>query len=174
MLRPGFLNGFSAGLVLALVLGIYLFFLWQPRRQIYLHNEHFLHAIEQKSWSKVRDFMDKGYQNQWGQGRELVLSRLREVLRALRNFRINRQEQSIDVAQRAGEWRGRITVDSDIDEVSTMFKERVNALEKPFELRWQQQSGKPWDWKLVRVMNAGFEATADGFGPCLACASGLP
>ncbi|MBA2241405.1 MAG: hypothetical protein H0W04_00725 [Chthoniobacterales bacterium] len=92
MLRPGFLNGFSAGLVLALVLGIYLFFLWQPRRQVYLHNEHFLRAIEQKSWSKVRDFMDKGYQDQWGQDRELVLSRLLEVLRALRNFRINRQD----------------------------------------------------------------------------------
>ncbi len=44
-----------------------------------------------------------------------------------------------------------------------MVKERVNVLETPFELRWQQQSGKPWDWKLVRVMNAGLEATADGF-----------
>jgi hypothetical protein len=35
-----------------------------------------------------------------------------------------------------------------------MIKERVNSIPAPFQLEWRRVSGKPWDWKLVRVSNA--------------------
>ena len=48
-----FRNGFYAGLVVAVIWGIYLFRLWQPERQIELHNVHLLEQIEKHNWKAV-------------------------------------------------------------------------------------------------------------------------
>jgi hypothetical protein len=45
--------------------------------------------------------------------------------------------------------------------VMEVLDQRVNKLPTPFELEWHRLSGKPWDWKLVRVSNSGFEIPAD-------------
>jgi hypothetical protein len=42
-----------------------------------------------------------------------------------------------------------------------VLDERINKLPTPFELEWRRFSGKPWDWKLERVINPGFEIPAD-------------
>jgi len=42
-----------------------------------------------------------------------------------------------------------------------LLDERVKKLPTPFELEAHHVSGKPWDWKLVRVSNASFEIPAD-------------
>jgi hypothetical protein len=42
-----------------------------------------------------------------------------------------------------------------------VLDERLNKLPTPFELEWHHLSGKPWDWKLVRVSNSAFEIPAD-------------
>jgi hypothetical protein len=163
MLRLTFRNGIYVGLVLAMIIGPYLWFLWQPRRQVQLHTEHFLEAIQQKSWGKLEEFVDERYQDQWSHNRELLLTRLREVLRFMRNLRLQRQELTIAAKEKRGQWLGRISVEADANEVSALVKERVNALETPFELHWQQQSGKPWDWKLVAVSNSGLELPVNAF-----------
>lgn len=89
-----------------------------------------------------------------------MLSRLKEVLHYLRNLRIDDGELLVRANGRGGEWRGRITLQADANEVSESVKNRVNALETPFELRLQRHSGKLWDWKLVGVTNAGLELAA--------------
>jgi len=58
-------------------------------------------------------------------------------------------------------WFGKITVYSSDDGVMELLDERVNKLSTPFELEWHRLSGKPWDWKLVRVSNSTFELPAD-------------
>jgi hypothetical protein len=47
------------------------------------------------------------------------------------------------------------------DAVMELLDERVNKLPTPFKLEWHRFSGKPWDWKLVRVSNSAFEIPAD-------------
>ena len=47
------------------------------------------------------------------------------------------------------------------NDVMELLDERVNSLPAPFELEWHRLSGKPWDWKLVRVSNSAFEIPAD-------------
>ncbi len=84
MSTVSFRNWFSAGLLLAVLTAACLFRLWQGEKQVRLHNEHFLHAIEQKAWAKAGAFMDEQYRDQWGQDRTLVLARLREVLPYMR------------------------------------------------------------------------------------------
>jgi len=83
-----FRGGFLVGLALALCLGLYLAWLWRPARQVSRHTENFFHAIERKNWAAAADFIDNGYQDQWGDDRARVLERMREGFRYVRGARI--------------------------------------------------------------------------------------
>jgi hypothetical protein len=148
------------GLGVALLIGLFLLWLWQPERQVKRHTGNLLHAIEQKDWASVADFIGNDYQDQWGDDRALVLERIREVFRYLRGVRINIVDPNIEVDKHHGVCRARITVDGNGGEAMALVKERVNSLNTPFELEWRRMSGKPWDWKLIRVANQSLEISA--------------
>lgn len=125
---------FYGGLGLALLIGLFLIWFWQPERQVSRHSESFLRTIEKKNWTGVADFIGNDYQDQWGDDRARVLERMHEVSRYLRRVRIDASNEAVRIVE-----------------------ERVNSLAKPFEFEWRRQSAKPWDWKLVRVSNASLE-----------------
>jgi hypothetical protein len=158
-----FREGFYGGLSLALLIGLFLIWLWQPERQVARHTENFLHAVERKNWSRAADFIGNDYQDQWGDDRARVLERAREFFRYLRGFRINCSTATVNVDHRRATWIAKITIEGGEGEVMAEVKERVNSLATPFELEWRRASAKPWDWKLARVSNsdlkipAGFE-----------------
>lgn len=158
-----FRTGFYAGLLLAVVLGLYLFRLWQPQRQVELHSTHLLRSLEQKDWARLSASVDEGYADRWGHDRALLLARLREVLRYARNLRIESQVEAVRAEPGEGTWSARITVDAEPNELTAFIKERVNALDAPFELHWRRNSGKPWDWKLTRVSHAALELPQGGY-----------
>ncbi|MFN2508270.1 MAG: hypothetical protein ABR589_05810 [Chthoniobacterales bacterium] len=162
-MRPSFRNGFYAGLLLAIALGIYLFQLWRAERQIELHSVHFLEAVEEKEWTELEGFLAADYQDQWGQDRALVLSRLRELLRYTRALRVQPLETLTRSTAEEGEWRARITVDGEANEVMLLIQQRINSLEEPFAFQWRRQSWKPWDWRLVRVSNPALELPENAF-----------
>ncbi len=156
-MHVSFRDGFYAGLISAIALGLFLSWLWRPERQVRLHNEHLLAAIEQKKWSSVADFIDEAYQDRWGNDRALLLSRLREVMRYMRNLRIAAAAVEVRAAPNGAQWSARITVDADASELTALVKDRVNGLESPFAFEWRHASGKPWDWKLSRVSHDKLE-----------------
>ena len=151
-----FRNGFFAGLIVALIAGIYLVRLWQPERQVALHGAHLLSHIENKDWTAVSDLIAEDYQDRWGHDRALVLERLREVFRAMPNARIAAANPAVNAANGKGNWVAKVTI-TGAGEFAAVIEERVNALPAPFELEWRRRSGKPWDWKLVRVENSALE-----------------
>ena len=164
MIRPVFRNAFYAGALVAVVVGLYLFQLWQPDRQVHLHSVHLAAALEQKDWSDVSEFLARDYADQWGHDRETVLMKLQQVLHYARNLRIDAQQTITSAANGEGRWIARIRIEADDNEVAAFIKERVNVLEEPFELNWRRQSWKPWDWQLVRVNNPALELpTGSGF-----------
>ena len=55
-------------LAVALCVGLYLLWLWQPKHQVRLHTEHFFHAIDGRKWEAVADFIDEDYHDQWDSG----------------------------------------------------------------------------------------------------------
>ena len=79
----------------------------------------------------------------------------------LRGSRIILSNASVQVETRRAVWPGKIMVYSTDDAVMELLDERVNKLPTPFKLEWHRFSGKPWDWKLVRVSNSAFEIPAD-------------
>ena len=161
--KSTFRTGFFAGLVVAAVLGLYLFLLWSAAKQVELHTAHLLTALEKNDWSEVGEFLDPSYGDQWGHDRNTLLTRLRQVLPYARHLRFHTTEVGIVAAGNEGEWRGRVTLEADPNEFSTIIRERINSLEEPFALQWRQVSWKPWDWRLVRVTNPALDISADRF-----------
>jgi hypothetical protein len=156
-------GAFYGALVLVLCIGLYLFWLWRPEHQVRLHTQNFFHAIEDRNWDAVADFVGNDYQDQWGADKSRLLERMREGFRWVRGSRILASNPGVQVEMRHAIWMGKITVYSSDDGVMEVLDERVNKLPAPFELEWHRVSGKPWDWKLVRVSNASFEIPADGY-----------
>jgi len=151
-----FRNGFYAGLLVALIVGLYLFRLWQPEHQIELHSTHLLSQIEKKNWKAVEEFVSRDYQDRWGNDRALLLERLRTVFRALPKARINAESPSVQTESGLGDWSAKITI-TGAGEFGGVIEARVNSLETPFELEWRRGAAWPWDWKLVSVRNPALE-----------------
>jgi len=151
-----FRNGFYAGLLVAVVLGIYLFRLWQPQRQIELHNLHLLEQIEKHNWNAVADFVGETYQDRWGNDRRLLLERLPQVFRALGQTRIDATGMAIRREADRGYWTAKITIQGN-GELADFIQNRVNTLDAPFEFEWQRGATWPWDWKLIAVRNPALE-----------------
>jgi hypothetical protein len=151
-----FRNGFCAGLVVAAFLGIYLFRLWQPQRQIELHNVHVLARIEKHDWKAVGEFIGDTYEDRWGNDRALLLERLPQVFRALSNTQIEASDVAIRREQGRGYWTAKIMVKG-TGEFADYIQTRVNSLDTPFEFEWQRGATWPWDWKLVSVRNPALE-----------------
>jgi len=156
-------GGFYGGLALALCTGLYLVWLWRPEHQVRLHTENYFHAIENRNWDTVADFLGNDYQDQWGDDKTRLLERMREGFRWVRGSRILAPSPVVHVERWRAVWFGKITVYSTDDGVMELLDERVNKLPTPFELEWHRLSGKPWDWKLVRVSNSAFEIPADAY-----------
>jgi hypothetical protein len=155
-------NGFYTGTGLALVIGLFLLWLWQPERQVNRHTEHLLRTLEQKNWAAAGDFIGVDYKDQWGDDRSLVLARTQEVFRSLRGIKVHAVDPVVvSTEKQRGIWRGRIVFSGGAgDEETVLLKEQVNSLSTPFQLEWRQMSAKPWDWKLVYVSNPGLEIPA--------------
>lgn len=151
-----FRTGFYAGLVVAVIWGIYLARLWQAPRQVELHSVHLLAQIEEKDWKAVSKFVGQDYKDQWGHDRAMVLERFREVSRVLPNPQIEWTARSVRTAHGRGTWTARVRLTSN-GEFADYITSRVNSVESPFELEWQRGATWPWDWKLVAVKNPGLE-----------------
>jgi hypothetical protein len=148
-------------LAVALCIGLYLLLLWRPDRQVRLHTEHLFHAIDDRDWEAVGNFIGDDYQDQWSDDRARLLERLREGFRWVRGSRITAANLSVQVETARAIWTGKIVVYSSDDGVMEVLDERVNKLPAPFEFDWRRVSGKLWDWKLVRVSNPAFQIPAE-------------
>ena len=56
-MRNWFREGFYAGAAVALLLGIFLMWLWGAEHQIRQHTDNLLHAIEKKDWDGFAAFV---------------------------------------------------------------------------------------------------------------------
>jgi hypothetical protein len=154
-------DGFYVGLSSALFCGLFLIWLWQPERQVRRHTQKLFHQVEAKNWSAVSDLIGNDYSDPWNHDRTKVIERMREVMRYLRGMRIVTEEPVIKIENRNAVWMAKIMIEGDAGEATVLVKERINSLGAPFELQWRRDSGRPWDWKLVRVSNPELQLPSD-------------
>lgn len=160
-MRADFRQGVYVGLSAALLIGIFLLWLWQPERQVRKHSEHFLRQCEKRNWSRAGEFVAASYRDRWGDDRARLLSRARDVLRYFFTLEITAIDPQVRDSDDEQIWSARLTIDGQGAEVASMVKDRVNTLTTPFELHWRHASGKPWDWQLVAIDNSGLEVPVE-------------
>ena len=148
-------------LAVAPCISVYLVCLWRPDHQVRLHTQHFFHAIDSRNWDTVAEFIGEDYRDQWGDDRIRFLERMREGFRWVRGSSITAPDAMVHVETSQAIWTGKINLYSSDDGVMQSLDEHVNKLPAPFELEWRRVSGKPWDWKLVRVSNPAFQIPAE-------------
>ena len=136
---------------------------WRPEPQVRLHAANFFHAIDGRDWERVAKFIADDYHDQWDNNRTQLLERMREGFRWVRGSRITSPNAAVQIETPRANWMGKIMVYSSDDGVMELLDERVNRPPAPFELEWRRFSGKPWDWKLVRVSNPAFQIPAEIF-----------
>jgi hypothetical protein len=151
-----------SAVAVVLAIALYLIWLWWPEHQVRLHTQNFFRAIDHRNWDIVGELIDDDYQDQWGDDRTRLLERMREGFRWIRGSRIIMAPDAVVNAEaRHAMWSGKISVYSSDDGVMEALDQHVNKLPTPFQLEWHRVSAKPWDWKLVRVSNPGFDIPAD-------------
>jgi hypothetical protein len=136
------------------------FWLWQPERQLLLHQASFREAIEGRDWNKVRGLMDPAYADRWGYTRDTGVQEARQYLGQFFALTITPQLESDQLTPEGGTVTERWQLDGTGTEMAGMIEQAANASHTPFVFQWRRRSWKPWDWVLVRVDNAELNLTA--------------
>ena len=139
-------------LVVATVLiALRCLWLWQPERQVRLHQEHFLRAAEAGNWQKYYGFFDDGFRMPTGQDKVWTLQASREVFKQFIVLMIRETDTAITMEGGTGRVRTLLRIDGNGMELAEMAKTAVNESKEPFEFTWKHASWKPWDWRLTGV-----------------------
>lgn len=132
-----------------LVLGLLLALHWRPGRQVRLHQEHFLRAVEDRNWAKVGDFVAPDYRDHWQQDRKQLLENLPPVFGDFLACGILERDVTLAWKDGAGMIASRLEVVGSGGPIAQAVIDRTAGLKQPFALIWRRQSWKPWTWKLV-------------------------
>jgi len=133
-------------LVIALLRCLWL---WQPQRQVILHQDHLLDAAQERNWKRFDSFIAPNYSDRWGHDKAFLVRESSEVLRQFFGLTIQRQRIECRLNGNTAIVLDRLKLDGKGTALATMATSAVNDLHEPFTFEWKRQSWKPWDWALV-------------------------
>jgi hypothetical protein len=136
--------------------------LWQPERQLMLHQAHFRSAVEGRNWTRIHDFLDAGYSDRWGYTRDTGIQEARQWLGQFFALTITAEPKGDQLAPDGGTVTERWKIDGTGTEGASLVEEHVNAVQAPFVFQWKHTGWKPWVWTLVRVDNAELNLSDPG------------
>jgi len=148
-----------------LVVALWCWRLWQPQRQVELHQRHFLDAIGDRRYAALSSFLAADFRDGAGHDKAWVLERAREVLPHF--FALSVRESGMRVefatsAERAtATVRTRLRLQGAGDALAEMAKDAVNTHPEPFRFTWRKAGWQPWKWELSAAEHPLFKQ-ADG------------
>ena len=140
-----------AAAVSAGVLAIYLLALWQPERQVRLHQKNLLRSIEKRDWERFARFLADDYSDRWGHDKEFVLSESRQVFRQFLFLNVRHEVRDVEVEGDRGMIAASITLEGTGGPLAELAEAHVNQLPGAFTFRWRHVGWQPWQWVLVEV-----------------------
>jgi hypothetical protein len=123
--------------------------LWQPERQVLLHQEHLLDAAEKRDWRAFAAFIDPHYGDRWGHDKSSLLADSSEVLRQFLALTIQRDLRDCSVADGRATVRIRLKLQGTGGPIAAYAVAELEGMSEPFSFQWKKNSWKPWDWTLV-------------------------
>lgn len=113
----------------------------------------FIKALEKKQWSTVDAMISKDYEDDWGQGQEVVKGAMREVLGGFIFLSLEQQIATSRVVTGLGYVKTRIKVEGTGGGISGMVVSAANAIKTPWVFHWHKRGRWPWSWELVQIHN---------------------
>ena len=138
-------------------MAIYIFALWQPERQLRLHQRNLLRAVEKGNWERFASFIASDYSDRWQHDKEFVLRESREVFRQFLFLTVRHEVRDVDAQGETGTLSVSIELLGTGGPLAEFARERVNRLGAPFTFRWRHRGWKPWEWELVEVNHPELE-----------------
>lgn len=153
--------GLLAACVL-LVIVLWCAWLWQPARQVRLHQENLLQALEERDWKRVGEFLDENYSDRWGHDKGFVLREGREAFRQFIVLEVQGETLDLWVDSGQGAVLSRLRMRGRGGPIAELVISRVNGMQEPWRFEWQQGS-KPWEWRLKRLDHAQLNLSGPGY-----------
>ena len=140
-----------------LACGLWLAWLWQPHRQVALHQRSLLHALEQRDWKEIGSLISHSYRDRWGYDKAFVLGEMPQVFRQFLWLKVTAEERRCETAGSAGYWEGSLRLAGQGGPFAKAAIARVNSISGPWTFHWAKSGRWPWDWQLVAVANEELE-----------------
>ncbi len=142
------------GAVICALVAARCIWLWQPERQVLLHQKHFLYAVEERKWKKIDAFLAEDFRDRFDHDKAWVIKESREVLRQFFALTVLETDPShaFSLPERtAATITTMLRIEGNGTPIAEFAKDAVNTSNQPFTFVWKQQSWKPWDWQLTSV-----------------------
>jgi hypothetical protein len=148
-----------AGCAVLLIITAYLAWHWQPERQVRAHTRQLLSAVERRNWDTMRALLADNYSDRWGHDKEFVLKGCEQVFGTFLFLNVEHEITAVDLG--FGSATARVKISGQGGAPAQFVMSTVNGLPEPFVFFWEQRSGKPWDWQLVKVEQPSLEIRSD-------------
>jgi hypothetical protein len=103
--------------------------LWQPERQLLLHQGHFRGAVERRDWARIRVMLDPDYADRWGHTRDTGIEDARQALGQFFVLTVTAEPESDELTPGGGTVTERWKIDGTGTEVAPLVEQRVNSVE---------------------------------------------
>src|ERR1700677_3450894 len=133
----------------AVVITLRCVWLWQPERQVLLHQQHFLEAAQDRDWQKFYVMFDDSFHTSTGKDKVWALQVCRQVLSQFIVLEIHPADTSVTFEGGTARVITHLRIAGNGMGIAEMAKDAVNESPAPFEFTWKHASWKPWDWRLV-------------------------
>ena len=137
------------GLALIALIALRCIWLWQPERQVLLHQRHLLDAAQDRNWLKLNALLDDGFRTSSGIDKTTTLQLANEALRPFLALQIVDSDTEATLDGRTARVRSVLRIQGNGMALAEMVKMAVNQSKEPFTFTWKRASWKPWDWRLV-------------------------
>lgn len=138
-------------IIAAVLLTLRCIWLWQPARQVELHQRHLLEAAQDRKLARLAAFFDDNFRTPTGQNKTWALQQSQLVLQQFIALEIRASQTETMMNGTTARVRCLIRIEGTGTQLATMAMSAVNDSSAPFEFTWQHKSWKPWDWSLTSV-----------------------
>jgi hypothetical protein len=163
-MNPRFKMTAALASLVVVTIALRCLWLWQPERQLLLHQANFRRAVERRDWGRIEAMIDPAYADRWGYTRATGVRDARQWLGQFFALTVTAAPAGDRLTADGGTVTERWTIDGTGVVGAEMVKDSVNALHAPFVFQWKHRSWKPWDWTLVRVDNPELNLSGPGSG----------
>jgi len=149
----------TAAIVLLAAMAAWLFFLWQPARQVELHTSNLLARASSRDWDAVAAMMAKDYSDTWSHDRTSAIDEARQLFSHFFALHIV-PLHPLRVSEIADEFSARapIGVFGTGTAVAEAVIEEVREAGGEAGFIWRKAGPWPWRWELSEVRHEKLSA----------------